>query len=83
VITTGYRYIVKVPGVCSGSAIVEGTRIGVHDIIAMRNSGADEDEVIRSFPRITRAQIYECWAYYEDHRAEIDPLVNEQLADPK
>jgi uncharacterized protein (DUF433 family) len=39
------------------------------------------DEVVASFPRLTRAQVYECLAYYEDHREEIEPLVASQTAD--
>jgi uncharacterized protein (DUF433 family) len=34
------------------------------------------------FPGITRAQIYECLAYYEDHRGEIDFLIGRQMAEP-
>jgi uncharacterized protein (DUF433 family) len=34
------------------------------------------------FPLLTRAQIYECLAYYEDHRGEIDLLVAEQMSEP-
>jgi type III restriction enzyme len=74
-IATGYRYIVQRAGVRSGHAIVEGTRIGVHDVVAMVKTGASVDEVVGSFPRLTRAQVYECLAYYEDHQSEIDPLV--------
>jgi uncharacterized protein (DUF433 family) len=29
---------------------------------------------------VTRAQVYECLAYYEDHRGEVDLLVAEQMA---
>jgi uncharacterized protein (DUF433 family) len=36
--------------------------------------------VVASFPRLTRAQVYECLAYYEDHQAEINPLVAAQTA---
>ena len=79
-IATSYRYIVQRAGVRSGHPIVEGTRIGVHDVVAMFKSGASVDEVVSSFPRLTRAQVYECLAYYEDHRSEIDPLVAEQTA---
>jgi uncharacterized protein (DUF433 family) len=79
-IATSYRYIVKAPGVRSGHAIVEGTRLGVHDVVAMVKAGASVDEVVASFPRLTRSQFYECLAYYEDHRSEIDPLVAEQNA---
>ena len=35
----------------------------------------------KSLGRLTRAQVYECLAYYEDHRGEIDALVAEQMAD--
>ena len=79
-IATNYRYIVKVPDVRSGHAVVEGTRLGVHDVVAMVKTGASVDDVVASFPRLTRAQFYECLAYYEDHRSEIDPLVAEQTA---
>ena len=79
-IATSYRYIVQRAGVRSGHAIVEGTRIGVHDVVAMIKTGASVDEVVNSFPRLTRAQVYECLAYYEDHQAEIDPLVAAQTA---
>jgi hypothetical protein len=29
---------------------------------------------------LTKAQVYECLAYYEDHRGEIDLLVARQMA---
>jgi uncharacterized protein (DUF433 family) len=79
-IATSYRYIVRRAGVRSGHAIVEGTRIGVHDVVALTKTGASVDEVVGSFPRLTRAQVYECLAYYEDHRPEVDALVKEQLS---
>lgn len=75
---TNYRYIVKEPGIRSGHAIVEGTRIGVHDVVAMHQTGATVEDVVTSLPRLSRAQFYVCLAYYEDHRREIDPLVAEQ-----
>ncbi len=77
---TSYRYLTRVPGVCSGHTIVEGTRLGVHDIVAQLSLGSTVDDVCRSFPPVTRAQVYECLAYYEDHRGEIDALVAEQIA---
>ena len=79
-IATSYRYIVQRSGVRSGHPIVEGTRIGVHDVVAMVKTGASVDEVVASFPRLTRAQVYECLAYFEDHLDEIEPLVTAQTA---
>jgi uncharacterized protein (DUF433 family) len=78
---TSYRYLVNLPNVCGGHTIVEGTRIGVHDVVGLIANGATPDEVLRSFPNLTRAQVYECLAYYEDHRAAIDLLVAEQMAE--
>lgn len=76
-----YRYIVMTPGIRNGNARIEGTRIGVHDVVGLVVNGAAVDDVVRSFPELTRAQVYECLAYYEDHREEIDWLVAEQMAE--
>lgn len=77
-----YRYLINLPGVRGGNTIVEGTRIGVHDVVGLTVNGASVDDVVRSFPDLTRAQVYECLAYYEDHRGEIDTLVARQMSSP-
>jgi len=76
-----YRYLTRIAGIRSGNTIVASTRIGVHDVVGLIVNGASIDEVVRSFPELTRAQVYECLAYYEDHRDEIDFLVAEQMAE--
>lgn len=77
-----YRYLTRQPGVRGGHAIIEGTRIGVHDVIGLLQNGETVDSVVaRCFPHLTRSQVYECLAYYEDHRGEIDVLVARQMAD--
>jgi uncharacterized protein (DUF433 family) len=80
--SASYRYIVRSPGVRGGHARVEGTRIGVHDVIGLIVNGASVDEVCRSLPDLKRSQVYECLAYYEDHRAEINDLVAGQMHHP-
>ena len=80
---TGYRYIVRTHGVRGGGARIENTRIGVHDVIGLLQNGETVETISSCFPDVTRAQIYECLAYYEDHRSEIDCLVAEQTADPR
>lgn len=76
-----YRYIVKTPGVCGGRARLENSRIAVHDVIGLIQNGETVDSVTRQLPGLTRAQVYECLSYYEDHLAEIDYLVARQMAD--
>ena len=81
---TAYRYLTHQPGVRSGHAIIQGTRIGVHDVIGLLENGETVDTVVgRCFPDLTRAQVFECLAYYEDHRGEIDVLVARQMAKPE
>ena len=81
-VSTTYRYIVRSPDIRGGNARVENTRIGVHDVIGLLQTGETVDSVPQSFPGLTRAQVYECLAFYEDHRAEIDHLIASQMASP-
>ncbi|HOC58114.1 MAG TPA: DUF433 domain-containing protein [Verrucomicrobiota bacterium] len=82
-IATAYRYITRQPGVRGGNAIIEDTRIGVHDVIGLLQNGETVESIVtRCLPNVTRAQVYECLAYYEDHRGEIDVLVARQMAAP-
>jgi uncharacterized protein (DUF433 family) len=76
-----YRYITACEGIRSGRAILSGTRIGVHDVVGVFLTAAGVDDVVRAFPSLSRAQVYECLAYYEDHRAEIELAVAEQMSE--
>jgi uncharacterized protein (DUF433 family) len=76
-----YRYIVRSAAVRSGNPIVEGTRIAVHDVIGLLQNGETVDTLrVNCFPQLAKPQIYECLAYYEDHKGEIDLLVASQMA---
>ncbi len=82
VVAIAYRYLVNLPGVRGGNTIVEGTRIGVHDVIGLLQNGETVDTICSAhcFPDLTKAQVYECLAYYEDHKGEIDVLMARQMA---
>ena len=65
-----------------GHARVEGTRIGVHDVVGLLQNGETLDSITATcFPVLTKAQVYECLAYYEDHKGEIDLLIARQMSD--
>jgi uncharacterized protein (DUF433 family) len=75
-----YRYIVRSPDVRGGNARVEDTRIAVHDVIGLLQNGETIDSLaLNCFPALSKAQIYECLAYYEDHKGEVDLLVARQM----
>jgi uncharacterized protein (DUF433 family) len=46
--STGYRHLVNMTDVRGGNAIVEDTRIGVHDVIGLIVNGSSIDDVVRS-----------------------------------
>ena len=80
-ISESYRYIVRSPDVRGGNARVEGTRIAVHDVIGLlQNCETVESVTTSCLATLTKAQVYECLAYYEDHRGEVDVLVARQMA---
>ena len=82
-IATGYRYLTRKPGVRGGNVVIEGARIGVHDVIGLLQNGETADSIlVTCFPSLSKAQVYECLAYYEDHRDGINLLVAEQMNDP-
>ena len=50
-------------------------------MVGLLQNGETIDSIIANcFPHLTRAQVYECLAYYEDHRGEIDVLVARQMS---
>jgi len=50
-------------------------------VIGLLQTGETVDSLItRCLPGLTRAHVYECLAYYEDHRGEIDVLVARQMS---
>ncbi|GDY22588.1 hypothetical protein LBMAG56_39350 [Verrucomicrobiota bacterium] len=81
-VASTYRYLVNTPGIRGGHTRIEDNRFGVHDVIGLLQHGETVDSVTRSFPGVTRAQVYECLAYYEDHTTEIDLLVARQMVAP-
>ena len=73
--------IVRATGVRSGNPIVEGTRIGVHDVIGLLQNGETPESLMATcFPQLTRANVYECLAYCEDYGGEVDVLIARQMA---
>jgi uncharacterized protein (DUF433 family) len=74
-----YRHITSIPGVRSGHPIIAGTRVAVHDVIGLTLTGENVEGVVRCFPNVSRAQVYECLAYYEENKGEMDVLVARQM----
>jgi uncharacterized protein (DUF433 family) len=78
-----FRHIASIPGVRSGHPIIAGTRVAVHDVIGLTLTGENVEGVVRCFPNVSRAQVYECLAYYEENQGEMDALVARQMEEAR
>jgi len=67
----GYSTIEKTTGVCGGAARIAGTRIPVWQLVAARETGASEGQLLMDFPRLEARNLVDAWAYAADHPEEI------------
>ncbi len=67
------------PNICHGQACIKGTRIPVYQVVGMLANGDTIDELIDSYPSITREDVFACLAYAASlAEEEISPI--EKLA---
>jgi uncharacterized protein (DUF433 family) len=70
--TIAHPYIEGRPGVQGGRAVIKGTRFPVSSIVQNHRRGCTAEEILRDFPQLTPAQVYDALSYYYDHRQQLD-----------
>ena len=60
-----------------GEPSIVRTRIPVWVLLQSKNLGMSEADLLRSYPSLRAEDLANAWAYYRQHRAEID----QQIAD--
>jgi uncharacterized protein (DUF433 family) len=68
----GHPHVECREGVQGGRAVIRGTRFPVSSIVQNHRRGLSPEEILREFPQLTPAQVYDALSYYYDHRARID-----------
>ena len=72
---TKHPYVTRTEGVCGGEPVIRGTRFTVRAIVAyVLRFGMVVEEVVREWPHLAPAQVYDALSYYYDHKDEIDEL---------
>ena len=51
------------PNVCHGQACIKGTRIPVHQILAMLAHGDSVEDLLQEYPSLKREDILACFDY--------------------
>jgi len=67
-----HPYIERLVGVQGGRSVIKGTRFPVSSIVQNHRRGLSVDEILREFPHLTPAQVYDALSFYYDHRTQID-----------
>ena len=71
-IEIAHPYIECRPGVQGGRPVIKGTRFPVSSIVQNHRRGLSVDEMLREFPHLSPAQVYDALSFYYDHREQID-----------
>jgi uncharacterized protein (DUF433 family) len=74
-------HIVRNPLVLHGEPTVAGTRVPVRSVVIAWQLHQDVDRVCRAYPMLSRADVAEALAFYEQHREEIDRYIAENEDD--
>lgn len=73
--------LIRTPGTCGGLLRIDGTRITVLQIAAMKNQGLSAADIADHYPHLTLRQVQTALAHYEAHKAETDRELAEQEAE--
>lgn len=65
-------WIEHTEGICGGRARIRSTRIPVWTLVAYRNLGSSDEELLNNYPLLSQLDLETAWNYYEEHLMEID-----------
>jgi uncharacterized protein (DUF433 family) len=75
VVQTTHPHIVKIEGHQGGEPMVRNARVTVRTIIEQTRLGTTPEELIKGYPPLTFAEIYDALSYYYDHTEEIEGII--------
>ena len=70
-----YRdYIVRDPKICNGQPVLKGTRVTLRTVLASIAAGDDVDQILKSFPSLTRDAVRAVISYAASSAEEDLPV---------
>lgn len=73
-----HPHIASHADVLNGSPVIKGTRFPVRSVVVrVLQQGMSPEELIREFPHLSLAQVYDALSFYYDHRESIDRELTE------
>ena len=75
--TLTQSWIQKSAGVCGGEPRVRNTRHTVAGLVEWKQQGVTDGRILEHHPDLTQTDLEVAWAYYVNHRDEIDRAIKE------
>ena len=61
-----HQYIISDPDIMMGKPVIKGTRITVENILEKMSCGETIEQVLESYPHLTRESIHDCLSFAAD-----------------
>jgi uncharacterized protein (DUF433 family) len=76
---TTHPHVTREAGVQGGRAVIQGTRFPISSIVQNHRRGLTVEEMLREFPQLSPAQVYDALSfYYDGHQDEVDREIEQQ-----
>lgn len=72
-----HPHIESRPDIQGGRSVIRGTRFPVSSVVQNYRRGLSVDEILREFPHLTPAQVYDALSYYYDHQEQVEREIAE------
>ena len=66
---------------CGGEACIRNMRHTVAGLVQWRRLGLTDARILEHHPDLTQADLNAAWAYYDQHREEIDQVIRSEPLD--
>ena len=65
----------KSPGICSGAACIGRTQVPVWQLVALRQQGCSDPNLLSDFPQLSKDDLKAAFTYYAQNQEEIDDAI--------
>ena len=73
-----HPYIISRKDYCGGHPVIKGTKFPVRSVVNyILQQGFSPEELVKEFPHLTLAQVYDALSYYYDHGDDIERELQE------
>ncbi|MEX0866231.1 MAG: DUF433 domain-containing protein [Pirellulales bacterium] len=76
-IQIAHPHVERRTGVQGGRFVIKGTRFPISSVVQNHRRGLTVEDMLREFPHLSPAQLYDALSFYYDHREMIDQEITE------